>query len=194
MKIIKGTVEDNSGIYIAVRYSDNTEKALLDIQNKYGIPNVNTDFHTTLIYSKSGAIPSPEDYDLSEHTNSSETDVYTEIWDTKDGKTLVLLFPSPILEEYHKNLREEYGYTFDYDEYKPHITLSYDIGDLDISVDEQIPIEIMNGYYEPLNEDYTDTESSKTGIPSPSRGKSIKKRIPETKQSEIDKNRPKIED
>lgn len=192
MKIIKGTVEDKNGIYIAVKYSNNTEKALLDIQDKYDLPNVNTDFHTTLIYSKVGGIPIPEDYDSSEHTNLVETDVYSEIWNTKDGRTLVLLFPHTYLEEKHKMLMDKYGYNFDYDEYKPHITLSYDIGDLDISINEQIPMEITNGYYEPLNENYIDTDSSKTGVPSPSRGKSIKKRVPETKQDKFEKNRPKI--
>lgn len=192
MKIIKGTVEDRSGIYIAVRYSNNTEKALLDIQNKYNLPNVNTDFHTTLIYSRIGSIPMPEDYDLSKHTDLVETDVRSEIWDTKDGRTLVLLFPHVYLEEKHKMLIDKYKYNFDYDKYKPHITLSYDIGDLDISINEQIPMEIMNGYYEPLNENYIDTDSSKTGIPSPNKGKSIKKRVPETKQDPMQKKMTKI--
>lgn len=190
MNIIKGTVEDNTGIYIAVKYSDNTEKALLNIQNKYEVPNPNTEFHTTLIYSEVGDIPIPEDYDLTEYTGI--IDVSSEIWDTDDGRTLVLVFKHDYLEEYHNKLMEKYGYEFSYDKYKPHITLSYDIGDLDIKINEQIPIEIINGYYSPIEENWVHTDSSKTGIPSPNRGKSIKKRVQETKLDPIQKKMPKI--
>lgn len=190
MNIIKGTVKDKTGIYIAVKYSNNTEQALLNIQNKYKVPNPNTDFHTTLIYSEVGDIPIPKDYDLAD--NAGLVDVSSEIWDTDDGRTLVLVFKHDYLEEHHNKLMEKYGYEYDYDEYKPHITLSYDVGNFNTEINEQIPIEIISGYYNPLERDWVSINSFKTGIPSPDKGKSIKKRVQETKSDPIQKKMPKI--
>ena len=58
-----------------------------------------------------------------------------EIWPTQDKKhALIVRLDAPEMIARHNNLMKEHGATYDYDEYKPHITLSYDVGkDFDIS-------------------------------------------------------------
>jgi len=46
---------------------------------------------------------------------------------------LVLKLSAPELVERHHELRRLYGGTHDYPTFEPHVTLSYDIGDFDVS-------------------------------------------------------------
>lgn len=81
-------------------------------------------YHVTLIYSRTG-IPSAkgETIDLPLKAEA----VGWEIFPTQDGgKCLVLRIENPELDELHNLYREKYGATYDYDEYKPHVTISYD--------------------------------------------------------------------
>jgi hypothetical protein len=64
------------------------------------------------------------------------------------------------MKERHEYFNKEYGAQYDYDEYKIHATLCYDVGedwqipkDFDIKkhIDE---LEIAEEYYEPLNLDW----------------------------------------
>lgn len=58
-----------------------------------------------------------------------------EVFNTQDNKRcLVIKLESEYLTNRHKELMKNYpSLTYDYPEYIPHITLSYDIGDFDIS-------------------------------------------------------------
>ena len=47
--------------------------------------------------------------------------------------TLVMLLDSPDLSARHKELMDKYDLNYSWDDYKPHITLSYDAKDYDIS-------------------------------------------------------------
>ena len=56
------------------------------------------------------------------------------IFETADKKrALVVVLKSEYLVNRHKELMTNYNLTYDFDEYIPHITLSYDIGNFDIS-------------------------------------------------------------
>lgn len=48
-------------------------------------------------------------------------------------RSLILLLHSPWLVMRHNELRRVHDATHDYPEYIPHVTLSYNIGDFDIS-------------------------------------------------------------
>ena len=61
-----------------------------------------------------------------------------DVWETsptQGAKTrcLILKIDCPELVARHKELMDEHEATYDYPVYQPHITLSYDIGDLDIN-------------------------------------------------------------
>lgn len=158
MKTIKELLEEQKmGTYIGVRFSGQTQKDIgkFLIENK--IPNpINIEkLHTTIIHSKKnlpnleplGAIVPPEIGYFKGH----------EVWDTKDGnRALVMKFDCEALRLRNDAITSVYGATSDYDEYKIHLTLSYDIGDMDVW---GIPsykgkIEITEEYYEPLDLDW----------------------------------------
>lgn len=91
-----------------------------------------------------------------------------EIFPTQSGsRALVLRLDCPKLVERHKHFEKEYGATYDYDEYKTHVTLSYDVGpdweipkkfDVSKLVNE---LEISEEYYEPLNNDWAKDSTKK---------------------------------
>ena len=54
------------------------------------------------------------------------------IFKQQNGKNcLVTVLKSKDLTAHHETIMDKYGATYDFDTYIPHITLSYDIGDLD---------------------------------------------------------------
>ena len=122
------------GIYVAVKYNQSTGDDLLDFIKKYNIPSTlkAEDFHTTLIYSRKFA----DIKELDDNMEDSEivakpTELH--VFETFDKKrALVIKLDCPYLEQRHKFLMKKYDLTYDYDEYIPHITLSYDIGDLEV--------------------------------------------------------------
>ena len=96
-----------------------------------------------------------------------------EVWDSQaddDGhvaKCLVMCYDCPDLIKRHKELMKEHGASYDFDEYKPHITFSYDINDgADIDKDElpkfATTIEIVEEYGEDLNLDWAKDNSDIT--------------------------------
>lgn len=101
---------------------------------KLGIKNIIAfeKIHTTLIYSSKNPdseIKIGEDL-LGVKAKFSKFHVF----DTADNKkALVLKLNCKALIDKHKKLMKEHNLSYDYDEYIPHITVSYDIGDFDLS-------------------------------------------------------------
>jgi len=87
--------------------------------------------HTTLLYSKK---PCPNYEPLGKLESPIKCKINKmEVWPTQSKKNaLVVTLTAPDMCKRHKELMDEHGATYDFDEYKPHITLSYDIGDLDV--------------------------------------------------------------
>lgn len=148
-------LEDSTGIYVAVKYNQSACDDLLDFIKKYQIPSELTadDFHTTLIYSKKWA----DIKELDDNMEDSEivakpTELH--VFETFDKKrALVIKLDCSYLDERHKYLMQKYNLTYEYPEYIAHITLSYDIGDLDIPKDVEFPkfFRIQSEYQEDLN-------------------------------------------
>lgn len=117
---------ENKGTYIAVKYNQYSILKLLEISNKFEVPNLLNleDIHTTLIYSTKGA----DNVEVYHSINYVGIPKKLEIWKSSDGTPcLVLTLNSDAMVNRHKELMDTYGFTYDYDEYKPHITLSYDV-------------------------------------------------------------------
>lgn len=153
--IIEEKKEDSRGVYVAVNYNQSTGDDLLEFIKKYDIPSTlkADDFHTTLIYSRKHA----DIKDLADDMEDSEIVAYPKelhVFETFDKKrALVIKLDCPYLDERHKYLMQKYNLTYDYDEYIPHITLSYDIGDMEIPKDVNFPkfFRIQGEYSEDLN-------------------------------------------
>lgn len=82
-------------------------------------------YHITIIYSRT-PVPSAEQYAGYGEEQPARVTGY-EVFPTKnDGKCLVMRLECPFAELLNKQLTAE-GATSDYDSYKPHLTIAYDI-------------------------------------------------------------------
>ena len=168
--------QEQKGTYAGVKFSPATIHRLKAYIKDNNIPNPlrSNKLHTTLLYSRkylpdykpAGAYASP----------MVGTPTKLDVWKTKpdDESTpancLVLEYDCDDLTARHKLLMEEYDATFDYPEYRPHITLSYDIGDIDYKILPDVstigPIEIVEEYSEDLDFNWAvnkGTKNTRTG-------------------------------
>lgn len=82
-------------------------------------------YHITIIYSRT-PVPSAELYSRTESNGHATVSGY-EVFPTKnDGKCLVMRLDFPFAVTLNKQLTAE-GATSDYDSYKPHMTIAYDM-------------------------------------------------------------------
>lgn len=120
------------GTYAGYRYTEESVDRVKNYIAENAIPNANEKIHTTLLYSRKylpNYIPLGM---LSEPIEAKPAGL--EAWDTCDGKrALVLITISPEMVARHNALMKEHDAMYDYDKFKTHVTLSYDIGDMDIT-------------------------------------------------------------
>ena len=150
---------EQRGTYAAVIFSEETIKALKELQEKLDVPNPvdESDFHTTLLFSRKH-LPNYQPLgELSPVQTADDIDYRLELWPTSsESKTCcVLLFDSNWLSERHQTLMDEHGATYDFPTYTPHITLSYDVGDwkpeeMTVELNNQRVITMVEEYSEPL--------------------------------------------
>lgn len=153
------------GTYAGVRFCDDTTQSLIDYMNEADIPNMldKEKLHTTLLYSRKHC----PNYEPADSVSYTGTPGGFEVWNTNPpegsdsavSRCLVMKYDCPELIQRHKDLREEHGATHDYPEYTPHITLSYDIGDIDVNRFPDIrkhvsQINIVKEYKEELDLDW----------------------------------------
>jgi 2'-5' RNA ligase len=116
------------GTYVSMDLSDDS-RALLDnfVEMSLGLTErVNpSTYHITIIYSRT-PVPTAEKYVGTKGTDFATVIGY-EIFPTKNsGKCLVMRLNYTFANLLNKQLTAE-GATSDYPEYKPHLTLAYDI-------------------------------------------------------------------
>lgn len=147
-----------AGVYVGVKVSSKSTKKIQEFMKENKIPNPldSSKFHCTIIYSRVGADIKSQGYDFV----ALGVPTGLEIWKTKSGENaLVMKLKCPDLVNRHKELMKKHDkLTYDYDEYKPHLTLSYDVGDWKIP-DEMDPMNIgvitlINEYTEELKESW----------------------------------------
>ena len=148
------------GTYAGVRFSSETTKKLIQFAKKNKIPNMleESKLHTTLLYSRKH-LP---DYQPAGEYNPIlvGTPKGWEIWQSQPddngerSNILVLTFECPALSQRHEDLMQQHQATFDFDEYKPHVSITYNAGDMDA---KDLPkftddLEIVEEYHEELSE------------------------------------------
>jgi 2'-5' RNA ligase len=116
------------GTYVSMDLSDES-RAMVDlyVENMLGLEERvdPSTYHITIIYSRT-PVPSAERYAGTMGADKAMCVGY-EVFPTKnDGKCLVLRLKYQFAELLNKQLTAE-GATSDYPEYKPHMTLAYDI-------------------------------------------------------------------
>ncbi|ASD52056.1 RNA ligase [Pseudomonas phage PspYZU05] len=140
--------ELNRGFYAAVRFSDSTVHHLTKLQKELKIPFPvkAEDLHCTVVYSRV-IVPFRALDDSYLLANKGTLDTFT----NKNGtNALVLRFDSEHLQERHKYAKI-LGATYDFPEYLPHITLSYDVGSIQYTGEFEFPIEMTHEYTEEIN-------------------------------------------
>lgn len=121
----------DDGRYIGMHFTPETQKHLKDIVDNESLPKPTPPekLHSTIAYSKDNPI---SDYTVDgklEEPIECEIDSF-DIFPSQDGTNcLVVKLKAPDLINKH-NITRKLGASYDYDEYIPHVTLSYDAGDI----------------------------------------------------------------
>ena len=159
---------EEKGTYAGLRFSTETIKIINKICDKFNISsNVpNEKLHSTLLFSRK-YLPN---YEPKGEYNDIIVGkpVQCNIWKFEDDNALVLQYDCEEQVKRHESLMKEHGGTWDHDNYIPHVTLSYDVGeefDLkelnDCVKSEPFDIEIVSEYHEDLDLDWTNNNLEK---------------------------------
>ena len=122
-------VQYPGGVYISVKLSEETEKAVKDYQEKYLKQHkINEELHCTLIYSQKPYVDEIEPASYSATGTFQEFSLFGEKEDT-----LVVEINSQDLARRNEELVDEHGFISDFGEYKSHVTLSYGVENIDLN-------------------------------------------------------------
>lgn len=159
--------EEQKGTFVGVKLSNDSEKRVKLLIEEGNIPNPIDikDLHITVAYSRKYLPDFEARGKLEEPITAKVTGLDIFPSQDTDKKALVLRLKSPKLTYRHNQIRKKHGATFDFSEYKPHLTLSYDAGDYDISDVEPTEfvkeLEIDTEYMEDLNLDWNNSKDEK---------------------------------
>lgn len=127
---LKQYAKHKDGTYVSLNLSKES-KALLDnfVEMNLGLTERvdPSTYHITIIYSRT-PVPSAENYmDMPSSLPVEALATGYEVFPTKnDGHCLVMRLTCPYATKLNSELVKQ-GATSDYDEYKPHLTLAYDM-------------------------------------------------------------------
>lgn len=152
-----------AGRYIGLHFDDETKNSVQRIVHDEAIPNsVRTDkLHTTITYSRENPV---KDYSVNGEFDEpicAEIESF-DIFPSQNGKNcLVAKLNCPECISKHEKTRE-LGASYDYDEYIPHLTLSYDVGDMSADKLEELTkkykgtkLYANEEYDEPIDDEWT---------------------------------------
>lgn len=162
MKLLE-LVDTPDGTYAGARFSDDSRALIRKYIEKNQIPNSPDDekLHSTILYSRK-YLPDYEAQGTYDPAMKA-TPTGTEIWPSQPDeegnrkRCLVLKFDAPDLVARHESLMKKHDALYDFDEFKPHVTLSYDVGenfDEDNLPEFEEELEITHEYSEDLNTDW----------------------------------------
>lgn len=173
MKVQELFEQQSKGTYAAVTFDSSTTDAIAKYIADNDIPNpiATGKMHCTVLYSRK-YLPDYEAQGKIDPPWIGHPEKL-EVWESKGKlrdeepkRCLVMKFTCDKLSARHKELMDEHQATYDFPEYKTHITLSYDIGDMDESKlpsikDAVDQIKIVEEYSEDLDLDWAKTKGTK---------------------------------
>ena len=120
----------DAGRYVGVHFDEKTKRLLSDIVKGENIkdPTPADKMHSTIVYSKDNKVDGYDVQGKMDEPIEAEINDF-DLFNTSDGKCLVAKLQSDELRNRHNRARE-LGASYDYDEYIPHVTLSYNANDL----------------------------------------------------------------
>lgn len=129
----------DGGRYIGMHFTPETKEHLQRIIHDEALPHPTPPekLHTTITYSKDNAVPEYNVAGKLDEPIEAEIDSF-DIFPTNDGNNcLVAKLACAEFEKRH-NLTRQMGASYDYEQYIPHITLSYNVGDISNEKLEQL--------------------------------------------------------
>lgn len=157
MKLME--ITKKPGTFAGIRFDQQTNKAIHSYNKTNNIQNPihPRDMHITLLYSKKHLPNYTPAGKISELAEPFKFTIFkSNPDDGSDPKNcLVLLVKSKFLHDRFDFLMDEHKASYDFDEYTPHITFSYDAGNVDV---KQLPkfendIQLTSEYTEELTDD-----------------------------------------
>lgn len=124
-------IAQEKGSYAAVKFDPETTEALKAYQYDNNIPNPLSpdEFHSTVMFSKKYI---PTFVTLGQIDNWDGRFTKWDIFPSEEENALVLKYDCWQLSERFDKIMSEYDATWEHETFIPHITLSYNVGDLDI--------------------------------------------------------------
>jgi hypothetical protein len=123
------------GTYAELVLDDASREKLNALADRLGITNKidPAEMHTTVIYSRK---PCPGAMSLHGTATPYRGVVKgLKTWPTQKGTNcLVAEIDATAIDQLHQHMRDQYGATHDYPEFTPHVTLSYDCGDQELTL------------------------------------------------------------
>lgn len=155
--------EEKKGTYAGLKFSEDTKKMITAYMDDNDIPNPLdvSKIHSTLLYSRNYLPDYIPDGQFEQPWKGKPTKLSIFGSNPKNGgdgsNCLVLEYKCSKQVARFDKLMAEHDATYDFDEYKPHITLSYDVGDLDYKNLPKIKksLEIVEEYGEDLDLNYS---------------------------------------
>lgn len=151
------------GTYAGLRFDPAVAKSLEQFCLSNDIPNHTPvdKLHITLLYSKKH-LPNYEAQGDIDPAYMAHPDKFI-VWQTNgenkpQSNCLILKLKSRDITDRHNALMKEHDATYDHPLYEPHVTLSYDIGDMDIEklkigdIEQDLPV--VTEYQEDLKTDW----------------------------------------
>lgn len=114
------------GTYISAQLDDQSKNKLYDFTKTLELsdPAPKEQYHSTIIYSRVG-VPETEYFDYPESFKGTFKEWRIFENRIQGTKCLVAIVDSPELHGLHERIMNETAATYDFDEYHPHVTLTY---------------------------------------------------------------------
>lgn len=118
------------GTYAALKVLDPSAARIYEYIKKNNLPQGFEDhqaLHCTIIWSRKHCPEMTPELDIIHRARFAGLHVLH----SEGKKRLVLLLDAPTVVERHKTMMKEHSATYDWDEFIPHVTIAYDIGNFD---------------------------------------------------------------
>lgn len=159
------SLHDDIGLFVGYRINRQARQGFFFFSEDHQIPNPvpQDELHVTLIgsptfdpeFTPEGILERP----------IAISNLTPDVWTTKDGKKcLVMRFESRELQQEYEYVTRTYNLKSEYEEFLPHITLSYDLegreidkkelGNMQVIVNSYVPVfDLVEQYAEPLRDE-----------------------------------------
>jgi cation transport regulator ChaB len=149
-------VHKRNGTLYAKRYLENADAVIKHAKSQgFAKTQVPSSMHATIAYSKDAVNwPEPDDDSIVVRSPGGRS-----VAPLGDGGAVVLKFNSPSMQRRWQSLCKDHGCSWDYEGFQPHVTLTWDAGDLDLGSVQPYTGDLVFGpeVFEPINEDWKDS-------------------------------------